>query len=110
MKWFIVSWCNEGLETVVPASDIEAQMTWEMLGGEKAEGNLNFIVNMMILRARANTQRFYEIYAVQASEGITKEDIEEMFENSPQMAADTIRRLGQKMYSDRAEPGRIKIT
>jgi len=33
-----------------------------------------------------------------------------MFEADPQTAADTIRRIGQKYYSDRWEPSRVAIT
>ena len=48
-------------------------------------------------------QRHYEIYIVEAVEGITKDDIREMFESNPQMAADTIRRLGTCFHSDKVD-------
>jgi hypothetical protein len=35
-------------------------------------------------------------------DGISEQDIRDMFENSPQMAADTIRGLGHCLHSDRA--------
>jgi hypothetical protein len=38
---------------------------------------------------------------ITAQPGITEEDIREMFENNPQSAADTVRRIGHKFYSDR---------
>jgi len=47
-------------------------------------------------------QRAYEIYSVDATDGISAEDITQMFNYSPQNAADTIRKLGFKIYSDRA--------
>jgi hypothetical protein len=37
----------------------------------------------------------------EATKGITVEDIRDMFEASPQTAADTIRRIGTVFYSDR---------
>jgi len=55
-----------------------------------------------MLRARFNSQRHYEIYTFNAVEGIGEQDIRDMFDNNPQMAADTIRRVGHCMYSDRA--------
>jgi hypothetical protein len=61
------------------------------------------------LRARFNPQRHYEIYIVTATPGIDKDDIREMFENNPQTAADTIRRIGHKYYSDRAQEDRVVI-
>jgi hypothetical protein len=54
------------------------------------------------LRAQFNPQRHYEIYIVEATDGITEADIRDMFEASPQTAADTIRELGTVFYSDRA--------
>jgi hypothetical protein len=55
-------------------------------------------------------QRAYEIYTVEATEGITADDIRDMFENSPQTAADTIRERGNCLHSDRAESNRVLIT
>jgi hypothetical protein len=53
------------------------------------------------LRAQFNTQRHYEIYVFETVKGITAEDIRDMFEASPQTAADTIRGIGTVFYSDR---------
>jgi hypothetical protein len=46
---------------------------------------------------------------VSAVDGITKEDIQDMFESAPQQAADTIRKLGQKIYSDRLDESKVLI-
>jgi len=62
-----------------------------------------------MLRARYNTQRHYEIYIVTATDGITAEDIQKMFEANPQMSADTIRRIGQCVHSDRVQEDRVVI-
>jgi len=110
---FVVCWCEEGLECVVPVTEIEKEIAWSILTNKGAPGNdnINKILNMLILRARYNQQRHYEIYAVNAVFGITKEDITTMFEQSPQSAADLIRERGVKIYSDRAVvKNRIKIT
>jgi hypothetical protein len=56
---------------------------------------------MWELRARFNTQRNYEIYLITAVPGIDVDDIRSMFEADPQAAAETIRRIGEKFYSDR---------
>lgn len=61
------------------------------------------------LRARYNSHRHYEIYVVDAVNGITREDIVEMFESSPQTAADTIRAKGHCLYSARRNDNQIKI-
>jgi hypothetical protein len=46
---------------------------------------------------------------ITAQPGITEDDIREMFENDPQSAADTVRRIGHKFYSDRREENRVVI-
>jgi hypothetical protein len=58
-------------------------------------------LQMMIMRAKANTQRHYEIYAFDSE--LSEEDIRETFEDSPQVMADAIRNVGHKFYSDRAD-------
>lgn len=106
---FVVIWCNEGLEGVIPVTDIERNVMFQILKGETAESPVSQHINMAILRARFNTQRAYEIYSVEAVPGITTEDVKELFA-SPQYGADTIRRLGYKIYSDRVDPAKYTIT
>jgi glycine cleavage system protein P-like pyridoxal-binding family len=43
------------------------------------------------------------------AEGITEQDIRGMFDDDPQTAADTIRRIGAKVYSDRATHNKTVI-
>jgi len=99
---FVVIFCNEGIEGVIPVSDIEKDVMWRALQGEDAKSPVVRLINFAILRARLNMQRAYEIYSVDATDGISADDITQMFNYSPQNAADTIRRLGNKIYSDRA--------
>jgi len=58
-------------------------------------------LDMMIMRAKANTQRHYEIYAFDSE--LSEEDIRETFEVCPQVIVDSIRNIGHKFYSDRAD-------
>jgi hypothetical protein len=100
-------WDCNGLEAVqaVPAP---ADITFALLKGDQPP----VIPKLMHwqLRARFNSHRHYEIYIIIATPGITEDDIRSMFEADPQTAADTIRRIGQKYYSDRREPSRVAIT
>ena len=73
---------------------------WAALKGEKPSAripNLNFL----ILRARANPQRNYEIYTVQVEADVTLKDIQAMFKDSPQDIVELVRARGHKLYSDR---------
>lgn len=98
-------WCNEGLECVVDLTNMERKNIWNAL----KDVNTTFDPHLreMILRARFNPQRCYEIYTVTAVNGISRSDIVGMFNNSPQHAADTIRKLGDKIYSDRRESKQV---
>lgn len=103
-KNFIVMWCCEGLEAIIDVEDIEHNnMLHAIKTGKLPKASLDHYVTMMTFRARVNTQRHYEIYAISAQEGIDEDDIREMFDNNPQYAADTCRRIGEMIYSDRVK-------
>ena len=105
---FVVMWCNEGLEYVGDVTADQGKKAWAKLKGEEYLGGMPNLMHMR-LRAKFNSQRHYEIYFVNAVDGITEDDIREMFRASPQTAADTIRRIGDCFYSDRAEVNKAVI-
>jgi len=106
---FVVMWDNTGLEFVGDWTEYNQDHMWATLQGKKSEKTF---VNLMHLelRARYNSHRHYEIYIVNAVEGITADDIREMFAADPQSAANLIRERGHKFYSDRLETQKLKIT
>jgi hypothetical protein len=108
MHQFVVMWDNTGLEFVGDYTDYAQDQMWATLQGKKSEKTF---VNLMHLelRARSNTQRHYEIYLINATDGITADDIRDMFDRSPQTAADLIRERGHKYYSDRVNNNQVKI-
>jgi hypothetical protein len=95
---FAVMWDCNGLEAVEQVPD-PAETTFALLKGVEPPNPPNIM--HWRLRAQFNTDRHYEIYVFEATKGITKDDIVEMFEASPQTAADTIRGIGTQFYSDR---------
>jgi hypothetical protein len=99
---FIVMWDCNGLEICCDVTAAQQQAVWEQLQGQLPSESGIPSLGHLKLRAQYNPQRHYEIYIVEAVEGITADDIRKMFEQSPQNAADTIRRLGTVFYSDRA--------
>ena len=56
-------------------------------------------LNVLLLRARVNTHRCYEIY--EFTTPFSFKEIEKMFKEDPQTMADSIREIGYKVYSDR---------
>jgi hypothetical protein len=107
---FLIMWCNEGLECCIDVTEDQQRRMWQKLKGEQVSESTIPNYQHLLLRARYNSQRHYEIYSVEATDGITAEDIREMFEADPQGAADTIRRRGHCLHSDRAERQRVVIT
>jgi hypothetical protein len=91
-------WDCHGLEAVESVPE-PAETTFALLKGVEPPQPPNIL--HWQLRARYNSQRHYEIYIITAEPGIDCDDIRAMFEADPQTAADTIRRIGQKYYSDR---------
>ena len=59
---YLIYWCSEGLESVVPISqyeEIDVENTFRILNDKDPIRNpINTIIQTMLLRARYNTQRF----------------------------------------------------
>ena len=105
---FVAVWDCHGLEYLGDITADEHNRTWAALQGKPVKVTIPNLLHLE-LRARYNSQRHYEIYIFNAREGIGAEDIREMFEADPQTAAETIRRIGHRFYSDRREEHNIKI-
>lgn len=106
---FLLSWDCEGLEACINVSNAEKAIMWSTLKGEQPDYKIGNIVSMMMLRARANPQRHYEIYTIHVDETISEKDLRQMFDDSPQTAVDLIRERGNKIFSDRYNHSRAKI-
>ena len=115
---FILSWDMTGLESVIPVSDIERSAMWEALKADHTQDHnmkgrtetVGSILSRLMLRARYNSQRHYEIYAVDFDDSMTSDDIRAWFEEYPQGAADLVRERGRMLYSDRLRNKEVRIT
>ena len=111
---FVVSWCEEGIEGIISVTELEKTDMWNALkapsGQNPGGGTAVRAVNMMVMRARFNPQRHYEVYSISAVDGITEKDLRILFKESPQYAADLLRERGVQLFSDRRDSSsRIKI-
>lgn len=109
MHTFLLSWDMTGIEAVIDVTAIEQERSWRVLKGESADVDLNQLVNRILLRARFNSQRHYEVYTINVEDGIDENDVREMFENDPQGSAELIRSRGHKLHSDRVRDSEVKI-
>ena len=120
---FIVSWDNTGLEACVDITeDRDRSETFEQdklfdiirnpdtVPRNEHLRRVNQMVSTMMMRARYNPQRHYEIYTVTTTKDVTAENLRDLFESSPQTAADMIRERGNQLYSDRENQRQIVIT
>jgi hypothetical protein len=111
---YIFSWDNLGIESIVPITQYEhhdKQNLIRMLSEKKTEPNpLDNILRMMLMRARFNTQRHYEIYAIDCDSSMDEQFWRDQWDKYPQETAELIRDRGHKIYSDRPRPSEIKIT
>lgn len=105
---FLLSWDCYGLEYIEDITSFERRVLWNTIEG--TETNLPFSLNALVLRARYNPQRHYEIYTITTIEDISKEDLVEAFTDNPQGTAEMIRAQGRKIYSDRQDTENRVIT
>lgn len=106
---FIVVWDMTGLECVVDANELQSEDVMRALQDQKGS-KLGQTLFYLTTRARANMQRKYEIYSIRTENEVTKDAIEALFAKDPQGAADMMRKIGQKIYSDRSTAGNQVIT
>lgn len=95
---FLAMWDCDGLESLFDITGMDHEA---MLAGLKGETfKAPFHIGTMILRARYNSQRSYEIYTFSTDPDIDYDCVKEMFKYSPQVIVDAIRDKGDKIYSD----------
>ena len=104
---FLAVWDMNGLETLYNLTAWEKRVKqWEkehvfrILKEEKKSApprapNLQ----MILLRARVNSQRQYEVYIFDTSD-LDEGFIRKLFDETPQVIVDSIRNVGEKIYSD----------
>lgn len=99
---YIFSWNMYGIESIVPVTQYEnwdKTQTWRILKGEEIQKNpMGDILAMLQMRARFNSHRAYEIYAIDCDESLTEEYWMEQWENYPQETADLIRKKGVHIF------------
>ena len=83
-----------GFEWIFDVTEYEKKKFWAVLKGDTG---VEFpIPRHAILRARANPQRFPEIWAFESE--MTKQELDEIAEESPQVLVDAVRRCGQNVF------------
>jgi hypothetical protein len=92
-KVYIAYFDTLGFECVIDLSNHEKKAMWDTLKGLKPK---QLPIGMMIMRAKANPQRFPEIWTFQS-----ELDLDEILcytKDMPQAMADSIRENGSKVF------------
>lgn len=100
---YIFAWDMHGIENIIPITEYEGwdkMNTMRALKGEALQRNpVNDIVRNLVMRARYNTHRNYEIYAVDCSEEMNENYWRDLWSENPQVCADTIRQKGIELFT-----------
>ena len=114
-KHYLAMWDMQGLESL---HDVDSHMKkyneWEqqkiiaILKDQRIPNQpLGIPLQMMILRASANSQRAYEIYEFNST--VEYDELKEAFNDNPQPIVEWIRTNGKKVYSDYVKQDRKMI-
>lgn len=93
---FLFMWDMYGLEFCQDVTVVEKRNMIAALKGERLERPFN--LNALLLRARVNSQRNYEVYTMTVEKGIAEQDVIEWFNSNPQEAVNQIRERGYRLY------------
>ena len=104
MNKFLAMWDCNGLECLFDISDIEGDNFMATLKGETCKTPFN--LSMMMMRARYNSQRSYEIYIFESAD-MDYDFVIDMFDNEPQLMVNAIRENGRKLYSDYSKKEKV---
>lgn len=92
-KLFLAYWDTLGFEAIINLSDHDKRAMWAVLSDREPE---RLPAHLMIMRAKANPQRFPEIWTFWS--GIEQDELLVYAEKQPQLLADSIRRIGTKVF------------
>jgi hypothetical protein len=96
---YLAVWDCYGLESLFNMTEWSAKATYNSLMELAPPPNIPF--NELMMRARFNPQRNYEIYTFSVENDVSEEELTEAFKVNPQFIVEHIRKNGQKMWSDR---------
>lgn len=96
---YLAVWDCYGLESLFNVTQYMQQCTYNTLMELPLPESIP--LNHLLLRARNNPQRNYEIYVFDCDSDVTEDMLRESFETVPQGIVDYIRKNGHQIWSDR---------
>ncbi len=102
--YYIPYWDSLGFECIIDLTDHDKRAMWSELKGE--EPKRMPAVGLLIMRAKANPQRFPEIWTFHSE--VDEKTLIKYSNDSPQELADLIREHGTKVFVTKREKEVIK--
>ena len=96
---FITMWDTLGFECIVDITSYERAKLLHIIKGGNSDLKSPVSVYHLLIRAKANPQRFPEIWTFTTTGDITEESLLEISKDDPQMLVDMIRDLGHNLYT-----------
>ena len=104
---FIFVWDQHGIESIIPITQYENhdhENCMRVLRDEPMIKNpLDTIIRNILLRARINGHRQYEIYSVDCADTMDTQFWNTQWDEHPQETAELLRERGHKLFSSRTE-------
>ncbi len=104
---YLAMWDCYGLEYLTNLSKWSERATLAALKEEKPPPAP--MIDALLLRARFNPQRNYEVYTFSVMDDVSEESLKEAFEKNPQFIVDHIREHGEMMWSDRINDSNKRV-
>ncbi len=98
-NFYIAYWDSLGFECIIDLTSQDKKAMWASLANKPAPEKLP--VGLLIMRAKANPQRFPEIWTFQSEVDI--ESLRQYSIDSPQALADSIRENGTEVFVTKKE-------
>ena len=110
MRYYIVSWDCEGVEFLKditadhPDRWAEKNLFSSIKESKKVDQPMSFSLTGLLMRARVNSQRHYEVYVFTSEDDIDEEAVRAWSDTDPQGFANWVREYHtQKLWDDRAK-------
>lgn len=92
--YYLAYFDSLGFEAIIDLMPYEKDLTWSALKGQPP--SMKLPVGMMLMRARANPQRFPEIWTFQSE--VDEKELRQYANVNPQGLANLIREHGSKVF------------
>lgn len=98
---FFLMWDMYGLEMAINMDGcVSKRVEAALIGKPHMDVNLDHLLQTFLLRARFNSHRNYEVYAIGFPSGTTEDEVVEMFNQTPQVMVDLIRKKGLCLHGN----------